>query len=133
MRGFRFLSAINSGCKIIIAAFSNMLLCTQKKHPKATRWWLHIPAVCGDTVHSPQQNSCSRLQTRKISTEIYPYQENTLDSNRNRWFQNLFSLRHTENTQTSVGYFPVAATGNMVSWCPYQPGEGSKGLIRKET
>lgn len=29
-------------------------------------------------------------------------------------------FRHRDNTQTSAGYFPTAATGNVVSWCPHQ-------------
>jgi len=77
--------------------------------------------------------SCSRPQTRKNSTKTHPYQENTLDSNRNRWFPNWLALRHAENTGASAGSFPVAAPGNVVSWWPRRPGEGSQGLTREGT
>lgn len=52
---FPFSLAWTSLSKIIIAAFSNGFLCTTRKSTQHRNELFHIPGICRDTVHSPQE------------------------------------------------------------------------------
>lgn len=118
---FPFSLAWTSHSKIIIAAFSNEFLCTNRKSNWHSNQWanklFHID-ICRDTIHGPQERVVRGPKPEKFPPKYILIKRACQTQIETEGFLTVF--RHRDNTQTSAGYFLTAATGNVVSWCPHQ-------------